>query len=327
MTGGRTDRSTARSIADLVDAGLIDPARAAGLGPVTARYPVGVSPTMLSLIDPNDPHDPIARQFLPTDAELSAAAGDLEDPIGDARHSPVDGIVHRYPDRVLLKLLHVCPVYCRFCFRREMVGPGRGALSGPALDRALGYIADHPEIWEVILTGGDPLVMRPRRLAGVLGRLRDIRHVQTIRIHTRVPVVSPERVDADMVAALSAETDRPVWISVHTNHARELGPAAAAAIRRLARAGLPLVSQTVLLRGVNDDAGALEALFRRLVAIGVKPYYIHHPDPAPGTAHFRVSVAEGRRILADVRRRCSGLCLPIYMRESPGGDGKTAISY
>ena len=282
---------------------------------------------MLSLIDVEDPHDPIARQFIPTEAELESAPEDMDDPIGDARHSPVDGIVHRYPDRVLLKLLHVCPVYCRFCFRREMVGPGQGVLSAPALDAALSYVGDHPEVWEVILTGGDPLAVSPRWLAAVLDRLRSIAHVQVVRIHTRVPVVSPERIDARMVAALSRDADRPVWISVHTNHPRELGTEAAGALRRLAGSGLPLVSQTVLLRGVNDNADTLEALFRRLVSLGVKPYYIHHPDPAPGTAHFRLSVAEGRRILAEVRRRSSGLCLPTYMHETPGGDGKAAIGF
>lgn len=282
---------------------------------------------MLSLIDADDANDPIARQFVPSDAELVPAPEDMADPIGDARHSPVDGIVHRYPDRVLLKLLHVCPVYCRFCFRREMVGPGQGALSTQALDVALTYISDHPEVWEVILTGGDPLAASPRRLAEVLDRLRSIAHVQVVRIHTRVPVVAPERIDARMIGALSQGADQPVWISVHTNHPRELGDGAAGALRRLGASGLPLVSQTVLLRGVNDNADTLEALFRRLVSLGVKPYYIHHPDPAPGTAHFRLSVAEGRRILAEVRRRSSGLCLPTYMHETPGGDGKTTISF
>ena len=321
------ESATARSVADLLQAGVLEPGRASALGAVADRYAVAVSPAMLSLIDVEDPHDPIARQFVPSEAELVSAPDDMADPIGDDRHSPIDGIVHRYPDRVLLKLLHACPVYCRFCFRREMVGPGQGALSTQALDAALSYIRDHPAIWEVILTGGDPLAVSPRRLAAVLDRLRSIAHVQVVRIHTRVPVVSPERVGGDMVAALSQGTDRPVWISVHTNHPRELGAGAAAALRRLAAAGLPLVSQTVLLRGVNDNADTLEALFRRLVSLGVKPYYIHHPDPAPGTAHFRLTVDEGRRILAEVRRRSSGLCLPTYMLETPGGAGKTAIGF
>ena len=327
MRDGDAETAPARSIADLLAAGVISPDRAPALEPVAGRYPVAVPPAMLSLIDPASPNDPIARQFIPTQAELSSVPEDLADPIGDARHSPVEGIVHRYQDRVLLKLLHVCPVYCRFCFRREMVGPGQGVLSANALDAALAYIERHPAIWEVILTGGDPLMASPRRLAAVLDRLGAMPHVQVVRIHTRVPVVSPERVDAALVAALSRDPERPAWVSVHTNHPRELGAAAAGALRRLAAAGLPLVSQTVLLRGVNDDADTLEALFRRLVALGVKPYYLHHPDPAPGTAHFRLTVAKGRRIMAEVRRRCSGLCLPTYMRETPGGDGKTAIGY
>ena len=327
MTAGASGSVPARTLADLERAGLLDPDHSQVLEAVASRYAVSVTPAMLALIDRADPDDPIARQFIPSQAELVPSAEDLADPIGDARHSPVDGIVHRYPDRVLLKLLHVCPVYCRFCFRREMVGPGRGPLSSEALDAALAYIRERPDIWEVILTGGDPLVASPRRLAGVLGRLRAIPHVQVIRIHTRVPVVAPEHIDPAMVAALAGDPERPAWISVNTNHPRELVEEAASALRRLAAAGLPLVAQTVLLRGVNDDADVLEALFRRLVALGVKPYYIHHPDPAPGTAHFSLTVAEGRRILGAVRRRSSGLCLPTYMRETPGGDGKAAIPY
>ncbi|MBI1178979.1 MAG: lysine-2,3-aminomutase-like protein [Alphaproteobacteria bacterium] len=316
---------TLRTAAELAGAGLIP---AAGLEPasrVAARYAVAVSPAMAALIDRNDPADPIARQFLPDAAELEARPEERPDPIGDLTHSPVEGIVHRYPDRVLLKAVHVCPVYCRFCFRREMVGPdGMGTLSAAALDGALAYVADHPEIWEVILTGGDPLVLSPARLSGLMARLGAIAHVRVIRLHTKVPVAEPGWVDEAMVAALKA-AGRPVYVALHANHPRELTAAARAACARLVDAGIVMVSQSVLLRGVNADAETLAALMRAFVEARVKPYYLHHPDLAPGTGHFRVSVEEGRALVAGLRGRLSGLCQPTYVLDIPGGHGKADI--
>jgi lysine 2,3-aminomutase len=280
---------------------------------------------MVDLIDRDDEADPIARQFVPDVRELDTRAAELSDPIGDQPHSPVPGIVHRYSDRVLLKITHVCPVYCRFCFRREMVGPQNGeALSATALEAALAYIRAHPEIWEVILTGGDPLVLSPRRIAEVTQALDRIPHVRILRWHTRVPVVDPERVTGEMVSALTASA-KTVTVAIHTNHPRELTLQARRAIAKLADAGIVLLSQSVLLRGINDDADTLEALMRALVENRIKPYYLHHGDLAPGTAHFRTTIAHGKALMQDLGRRLSGIALPRYVLDIPGGHGKVDI--
>ena len=277
------------------------------------------------MIDRADPaHDPIARQFLPSAAETEVVARRASDPIGDEARSPVKGIVHRYPDRVLLKPLHVCPVYCRFCFRREKVGPGGEALSAAELAAALAYIRAHPEIWEVILTGGDPLMLAPRRLAELIAGLDAIGHVGVIRIHSRVPIVDPERVTGELVAALKLRR-AALWLGVHCNHARELTPATRAALARLADAGIPLMGQTVLLAGVNDDVETLDQLMRALVTARVKPYYLHHPDLVRGTGHFRVSVERGQALMKALRGRLSGLAQPAYVLDVPGGHGKVPI--
>jgi lysine 2,3-aminomutase len=249
------------------------------------------------------------------------------DPIGDDARSPVEGIVHRYPDRVLLKLVNACAVYCRFCFRREMVGPGRGGLAPAALAKALDYIRACPQIWEVILTGGDPLVLSARRLKDVVTRLAAIAHVKVIRVHTRVPVAAPERVTAALVRALRAEKKKKkaTFVVLHVNHPRELTKQARAACARLVDAGIPMLSQSVLLRGVNDDAATLGALLRALVECRIKPYYLHHADLAPGTAHLRTSIAAGQALMRALRGRYSGLCQPAYVLDIPGGYGKSPI--
>ena len=285
---------------------------------------IAVTPEMLGLIDRADPADPIARQFVPSVAETEISADELSDPIGDQARSPVKGIVHRYPDRVLLKPLHVCPVYCRFCFRREKVGPGGEALSAGELDAATAYIKARPEIWEVILTGGDPLMLAPRRLAKLIATLDAIDHVGVIRIHSRVPIVDPSRVTDELVAALKPRR-AALWFAVHCNHARELGPGARAALARLADAGIPLMGQTVLLAGVNDDVATLDALMRALVSARVKPDYLHHPDLVRGTRHFRVSVERGQALMKALRGRLSGLGQPTYVLDVPGGHGKVPI--
>ena len=292
---------------------------------VARRYAVAVSPHLLSLVDPADPNDPIARQFLPSLDELTLLPEEVADPIGDAAHSPVPGIVHRHPDRVLFKAVAACPVYCRFCFRREMIGPGHeNALSKADFDAALAYIAAHPEIWEVILTGGDPFILSPRRMAEITGRLGTIAHVKVIRWHTRVPVTDPERVSDQMVAALHA-SGATTYVAVHANHPREFSPDAKAAIARLADGGVPLVSQSVLLKGVNDDVEILADLMRGFVENRVKPYYLHHPDLAPGTSHFRLGIEEGLVLVCELRAKLSGLAMPVYMLDIPGGFGKVPL--
>jgi lysine 2,3-aminomutase len=312
-----------RSASALLDAQLIRTERLAALNNVASRYAVAITPTLVDLIDVADPHDPIAVQFVPDARELDSRPDENADPIGDDVHSPVPGVVHRYPDRALLKLVNACAVYCRFCFRREMVGPGRGALTGKALAAALDYIARTPDIWEVILTGGDPLILTPRRLKNIMARLAAIDHVKVVRLHTRIPVVAPERITPALVRAL--RTAKATFIVLHANHPRELTDAARGACARLIDAGIPMLSQSVLLRDVNDDAEKLGALMRALVECRIKPYYLHHPDLAPGTAHLRPSIAAGQDLLRALHGRYSGLCQPQYVLDIPGGHGKSPI--
>jgi lysine 2,3-aminomutase len=317
--------ATLRSIAQMQDAGLVRASRAAALEQVAARYAVAITPAMAALIDPDDPDDPIARQFVPDPAELVAQPQERADPIGDDAFSPVEGIVHRCPDRVLLKLVYTCPVYCRFCFRRETVGPqGRPGLTARQRAAAYDYIRAHPQIWEVILTGGDPLVLPPSRLRRAVDALAAIDHVKIIRIHTRVPAVAPERITADMIDAIKAR-GKATYVVLHANHPRELTPAARDACGRIVDAGIPMLSQSVLLKGVNDDAEVLAELMRAFVACRIKPYYLHHADLAPGTAHLRTSIAAGQELMRGLRGRISGLCQPAYVLDIPGGAGKVPI--
>ena len=312
-----------RSASALVEAQLIKPERLVALKNVASRYAVAITPAVVDLIDSADPRDPIALQFVPDEGELETHAEESADPIGDAAHSPVPGLVHRYPDRVLLKVVNACAVYCRFCFRREMVGPGRGALTGKSLAAALDYIAQAPKIWEVILTGGDPLVLPPRRLKDLMTRLTAIDHVKVVRLHTRIPVVAPEHVTPGLLRAL--RTGKATYMVLHANHPRELTEEARAACARVVDAGIPMLSQSVLLRGVNDDVETLGALMRALVECRIKPYYLHHADLAPGTAHLRTSIVEGQVLMRALRGRYSGLCQPQYVLDIPGGHGKSPI--
>ena len=304
---------------DLVTAGLV-PASTAALEKVAEAFRIRLSSEMQAAI--TGPDDPVARQFLPDAAELTVRPEEIHDPIGDLTHSPTPGLTHRYPDRVILAATHTCEVYCRFCFRREAVGE-EAALPDADMQAALDYIAATPTIWEVILTGGDPLVLSPRRLAALMARLSDIPHVQIVRFHTRVPVVAPARITAKMVQALQG---RPTtYLVLHSNHAQELTPTAEAALARLAAAGIPLLSQTVLLRGINDNAATLETLFRMLLRNRVTPYYLHHCDLARGTSHFRTTIAAGQAIMAQLRGRMSGIGIPTYVLDIPGGFGKVPI--
>jgi len=312
--------------AEIIAAGLAAPERLAALEAVAARYAVAITPALAELIDASDPADPIARQFVPDARELIAHAWESPDPIGDELKSPIKGVVHRYPDRVLLKLVSVCAVYCRFCFRRETVGPGEGVLSDAELSAALDYIRGDARIWEVVLTGGDPLVLSARRIAEVTRALAAIPHVKILRWHTRLPVAAPERVTPAMARALTAGHDKTVYVALHANHAREMTPQARAACARLIGAGAAMVSQTVLLKGVNDNIEALEALMRALVEARVKPYYLHHADLAPGTKHFRTSIAAGQALVRELRQRASGLAQPTYVLDIPGAFGKAPIA-
>jgi lysine 2,3-aminomutase len=310
-------------IEDLAERGLVPPERLDALRRVAENFAVALTEDVAALIDPADPNDPIAAQFVPRAAELENAPEESADPIGDERWSPVPGIVHRYPDRVLLKPILVCPVYCRFCFRREQVGGKDALLSPDALAAAFDYIRERPEIWEVIVTGGDPFLLSARRIAAIVKTLETIPHVAVVRFHTRVPIADPRRVRPTLVAALAAE--KAVYVVVHANHPTELTEPVRQSITRLVRAGIPVLSQSVLLRGVNDDPAVLEALFRGLVAMRVKPYYLHHPDLARSTAHFRLGIDEGQRLVGALRGRVSWLCQPNYVLDIPGGHGKVPI--
>jgi lysine 2,3-aminomutase len=317
------DISTLRAPKQLLEAGMIDTGDLESITRVAGQFAVGISRQMRALIDGTVPNDPIAAQFVPSTLELHRTAEELADPIGDEIHSPTAGIVHRYPDRVLFKLTSACAVYCRFCFRRETVGKSSATLDELQVEQALHYIESNPKIWEVVLSGGDPLILSQRRLKAIMRRLERIEHVGVIRFHTRVPVVQPETIDAGLIQAL--KISKAVYVVLHTNHAQELSPAARSACARLIDSGFPMLSQTVLLKGVNSDAQTLTALFRTLVAMRIKPYYLHHGDLAQGTSHFRTSIEEGQSLMAQLRGTISGLCQPVYVLDIPGGHGKVPI--
>ena len=312
---------TLRNPQELIQAGLLPPENLADAKAVAARYAIAIPMALAAMIE--TPSDPMGLQFLPDPAELITAPHENVDPIADEALSPIPGIVHRYPDRALLKPLLACPVYCRFCFRREQVGPDGGLLTQDQLEAAYGYISARPAIREVILTGGDPLILSPRRLGEILGRLNAIPHVDLLRIHSRVPVADPTLINAALLAAL--ETEKPLYLAIHANHAREFSAATNRALYCLSRLGIPLLGQTVLLAGVNDTETALADLFRAMLRARVKPYYLHQLDPAPGTARFHVPPERGREILANLRGKISGTAFPTYILDRPGGFGKIPL--
>ena len=286
------------------------------------RLPDQVRRTILS---PVPSLDPVGKQYVPDAREAIVSPEENGDPIGDDAHSPIRGIVHRYPDRVLLKITDTCSVYCRFCFRKEMVGQGKGMLSAGEIEAALAYVRADENIREVILTGGDPLTLSNRRMADLFAQMEAISHLDIIRIHTRSPIVQPQRVD-DGLASLFASVKKALYVVLHVNHAQEIDANVQVALQRLSHSGAVLLSQSVLLKGVNDDAAVLEALFRTLLANKVKPYYLHHPDLAPGTGHFRVSIKRGQDVMKALRGRISGLAYPTYVLDLPGGYGKMPLT-
>jgi lysine 2,3-aminomutase len=312
---------TLRTVDELIRSGLADEASRAALEDVASRYAIAIPPALRALIV--SPTDPVGLQFVPAPAELITAAHESDDPIADLALSPVPGIVHRYPDRALLKPLLACPVYCRFCFRREQVGPDGGLLTESELATAYAYLKAHSEIREVILTGGDPLILSPRRLGEILRALSAIPQLEVLRIHTRVPVADPALITPALLDALNIE--KPLFIAAHINHASELTADAQSACRKLQRLGIPILGQTVLLAGVNDSAAALGDLLRAMLRARIKPYYLHQLDPAPGTARFHVPPERGRQILASLRGHISGTALPTYILDRPGGLGKVPL--
>jgi len=313
------------TIAALAENGLISAQEIATLESVAQQFSVSITPQIAELCaEAETPSaDPIRLQFIPDPKELDIKPHQLQDPIGDNIHSPVPGIVHRHPDRCLLKPIYTCPVYCRFCFRREQIGHQVKTLSGEALENAYHYIASKPEIWEVILTGGDPLMLTPTKLGGILKRLTAIKSVEVIRIHTRVPVVDSKRINDALLKALTI--DKALFISLHANHPKEFTPEAENAIQRIIQKGIPMISQSVLLKGINDDPDTLQSLFKKFVKNRIKPYYLHHCDLAEGTEHFRTSIETGQNIMKTLRKNVSGLCQPTYVLDLPGGHGKVPL--
>ena len=288
---------------------------------VAERFSVAITPDLVDLVTPGDPNDPIARQFVPSKRELRILPEERVDPIGDDPHTPVKGITHRYPDRLLLKPVHVCPAYCRFCFRREKVGPGSEVLSREELTAAITYIRAHEEVWEVILSGGDPLILPPRKLAEITAALSTIEHVRVLRVHTRVPVMEPGRVDEAMVQALRAP-NLTTYVVLHTNHPQELGPKAREAIARLVDAGIPMLSQTVLLRGVNADAETLKALFRESWFYGSNPITCTTATSRWGRGISGRASRRGNRSCANSGRVCPESRSRRTCWISPAGTGR-----
>lgn len=312
-------QKTLRGIQELEEAGLVVEADRSALMQVAAKYSVAISPHLQTILQ----HEGVTKQFVPTTDELLNTQQDLPDPIGDKPFSPLKGLVHRYPDRCLLQPVTVCPVYCRFCFRRETVGQGNPALTVQELAACYEYIQQHTDIWEVIISGGDPLILKPKQISAIINNLDQIKHVEIIRIHTRVPVVDPERINDALLIALTQR--KPVYVVLHINHPDEFTDAAIRAIDLLADNGIVLLGQTVLLKGINNNVAVLGKLMRTMVKHRIKPYYLHHMDLASGTSHFRTTIAEGQALVAGLRGNYSGLCQPEYVLDIPGGAGKSPI--
>ena len=301
-----------------IDPGELDACRRAARAPRFA-----VTPYYLSLIDPDDPADPLRRQCLPDPAELAPSTGEARDPLGEGSHSPVPGLIHRYSDRCLVLATNVCAAYCRHCNRRRMWRAPEAALSAKHLRRVLDYVSAHGEIREVILSGGDPLTLGDGALGRLLRAFRAVPHVEVIRIGSRAPVVMPMRITRDFCQTV--RPFRPLWFVTQFNHPREITPESARACERLQEAGIPVMNQSVLLRGVNDDFDAMLGLVHGLQRISVRPYYLFQCEPVKGTAHFRVDILKGMDIAERLRTSTAGLCLPRYVIDLPGRQGKLPL--
>lgn len=288
-----------------------------------AKLPMGITPYFMSLLAKDDPCDPLRRTVVPTTAELVTTAEEAEDPLGEESMSPVPGLVHRYPDRVLLLVLDFCSAYCRYCTRSRVVGHGAIYPSRSRLERAIEYIRATPTVRDVLISGGDPLTLNDERLNWLLSRLREIRHVEILRIGTKVPAVLPQRITQNLVRVLRRH--HPLWMSLHFTHPAECTPEAHRACERLANAGIPLGSQTVLLKGINDNVETMKALFHQMLRMRVRPYYIYQCDPISGSSHFRTSVEKGLEIIHGLRGFTSGYAVPTFVIDAPGGGGKIPL--
>ncbi|MBT4769931.1 MAG: lysine-2,3-aminomutase-like protein [Rhodospirillaceae bacterium] len=331
----KKDGKSLKSLADLAQAGLIGRAEIDPLNTAAENFPIVIPPGLQARLAAETPTGPLHRQFIPSADESVTGLGESPDPIGDQAFSPVKGIIHRYPDRVLLTPLTLCPVHCRYCFRRDSVGSPTdamdgttdpAALTGQEMDTAFAYIRDNPSVWEVILSGGDPLMLSARRLGDILETLAAIPHVAVVRIHSRIPVITPERLTEEIIDLLGNREFPAIYMILHLNHADELTDESLEICRKLTAAGIVLLGQTVLLKGVNNDPDILADLFRQMVKNRIKPYYLHHCDMAQGTGHFRTTIAEGQNLMRALRGRLSGLCQPTYVLDIPGGHGKVPLT-
>ncbi len=314
-------RNCVTTLAELEQFLVLTPDERAGASAAErAGLPMAITPYYLDLCDRHDPNCPIRRQVVPSLMEHRELAGEWADPLGEVSHEVAPDLIQRYPDRALLLVNDRCAVYCRFCTRSRWVGQSGGARSVEKLEQAFEYLRCHPEVREVIVSGGDPLTLSTERICALLAELRRIPHIETIRVATRVPVTLPHRVTDELVTAM--RDFHPIWLMTHFNHARELTAAAREACRRLVDAGFPVMNQTVLLRGINDDAASLSELFRGLIRERVRPYYLLQGDPVRGSGHLRTPLETGRRLMEQLQGRLSGIALPKLIVDTPGGHGK-----
>ncbi len=290
----------------------------------TSLFRVDVTPYFASLIDPDDPYDPIRRQVIPTEAEILPFTGMMEDSLAEDMHSPVPGLVHRYPDRVLMLITNTCASYCRYCTRSRLVGDPAQSFSSEDFEAQLDYLRSTPQVRDVLLSGGDPLTLAPKILERILRSLREIEHIEVIRIGSRVPVFMPQRITDDLTELL--QQFHPLWLNIHVNHPNEITAELAEACDKLTRAGIPLGNQSVLLAGVNDDPYLMRRLVQDLVRIRVRPYYIYQCDLVEGAGHFRTPIARGMEIMEALRGHTSGFAVPTYVVDAPGGGGKIPLA-
>ena len=300
-----------------------DPEEAEGIKQALAKFRMAITPYYLSLIDPNDPYDPIRRQAIPQGAECNIAPADLNDPLHEDEDSPAPGLTHRYPDRVLFLITDMCSMYCRHCTRRRFAGQKDDESPSERIEKCLAYIERTPEVRDVLLSGGDALMVSDKKLEYIIQRLRAIPHVEIVRIGSRTPVVCPQRITDDLCNMLKKY--HPIWLNTHFNHPNEMTPEAEAAVAKLADAGIPLGNQTVLLRGVNDCVHVMKKLMHELVRNRVRPYYIYQCDLSMGLEHFRTPVSKGIEIIENLRGHTSGYAVPTFVVDAPGGGGKTPV--
>ena len=299
------------------------PEEAEGIKQALAKFRMAITPYYLSLIDPNDPYDPIRRQAIPQGAECNIAPADLNDPLHEDEDSPAPGLTHRYPDRVLFLITDMCSMYCRHCTRRRFAGQKDDESPVDRIEKCLEYIEKTPVVRDVLLSGGDALMVSDKKLEYIIQRLRAIPHVEIVRIGSRTPVVCPQRITDDLVNMLKKY--HPIWLNTHFNHPNEMTPEAQAAVAKLADAGIPLGNQTVLLRGVNDCVHVMKKLMHELVRNRVRPYYIYQCDLSMGLEHFRTPVSKGIEIVENLRGHTSGYAVPTFVVDAPGGGGKTPV--